>query len=111
MVCSLVPVENHKDGCIHNMATTKMNYEIEFHVLGKKLNSLLNCQNVLGTAPIDAPWSLYWNGCLSELGSDLYGTGSGPLGGLRPSLDTECAPKDSTVRIGCYMAQNDRLVK
>ena len=42
MVCSLVPMENHKDGCIHNMATTKMNYEIEFHVLGKKLNSLLN---------------------------------------------------------------------
>jgi hypothetical protein len=29
-------------GCIHNMATTKKNYEIEFHVLGEKLNSLLN---------------------------------------------------------------------
>jgi hypothetical protein len=42
MVCSLVHVENHKDGCIHNMATSKMNYEIEFHVLEKKLNSLLN---------------------------------------------------------------------
>ena len=68
-------------------------------------------QNVLETAPIDAPWSLYWNGCLSELGSDLYGTGSGPLGGLRPSWDTECAPKDSTVGICCYMARNDRLVK
>ena len=68
-------------------------------------------QNVLGTAPIDAPWSLYWNGRMSELESDLYGTGSGPLGGLRPSLDTECTPKDSTIGIGCYMSQKYRLIK
>ena len=32
-------LENHKDGYIHNMATTKMNYEMEFPILGKKLNS------------------------------------------------------------------------
>jgi hypothetical protein len=37
MVCSLVPMENHKDGYIHNMETTKMNHEIEFHVLGIKV--------------------------------------------------------------------------
>jgi hypothetical protein len=42
MVYNLVLVENHKDGCIHNMATTKKNYEIEFHVLGEKLSSILN---------------------------------------------------------------------
>jgi hypothetical protein len=41
-------------------------------------------QNVLEIAPMDAPWSLYWNGCLSELGSDLYDTGSGPLGVCAP---------------------------
>jgi hypothetical protein len=38
----LVPMENHKEGCIHNMETTKKNYEIEFHFLGEKLNSILN---------------------------------------------------------------------
>ena len=37
IVCILVPVENHKDGYIHNMETTKMNDEIEFHVLGIKV--------------------------------------------------------------------------
>jgi hypothetical protein len=37
IVCSLMPVENHKDGCIHNVATTKMNHEIECHVLGIKV--------------------------------------------------------------------------
>ena len=37
IVCSLVPVENHKDGCIHNMAIAKMNHEIECHVLGIKV--------------------------------------------------------------------------
>ena len=35
MVCSLVLVENHMEGCNPNMETTKKNYEIEFHVLGK----------------------------------------------------------------------------
>ena len=38
-------------------------------------------------------------------------TGSGPLRGLRPSWDIECAPKDSTIGIYCYMARNDRLVQ
>ena len=32
-----MPVENHKDGCIHNVATSKMNHEIECHVLGIKV--------------------------------------------------------------------------
>jgi hypothetical protein len=36
IVCSLMPVENHKDGCIHNVATTNINHEIECHVLGIK---------------------------------------------------------------------------
>ena len=35
MVCSLVLVVNHKEGCNPNMATAKKNYEIEFHVWGK----------------------------------------------------------------------------
>jgi hypothetical protein len=35
MVCNLVLVENHKEGCTLNMATDKKNYEIESHVLGK----------------------------------------------------------------------------
>jgi benzoyl-CoA reductase/2-hydroxyglutaryl-CoA dehydratase subunit BcrC/BadD/HgdB len=42
MVCSLVPMENNKDGCIHNMETSNKNYEMEFPILGKKLNSFLN---------------------------------------------------------------------
>jgi hypothetical protein len=37
IVCSLVLVENHKEGCNPNLATTKMIYEIEFHVLGIKV--------------------------------------------------------------------------
>ena len=37
IVCSLMPMENHKDGFIDNVATTKMNHEIECHVLGIKV--------------------------------------------------------------------------
>ena len=37
IVCNLVLVKNHKEGCNPNLDTTKMIYEIEFHVLGIKV--------------------------------------------------------------------------
>jgi hypothetical protein len=68
-------------------------------------------RNVSETSPIEAPWPLDWNGWVSDVRSGLWGTGSGPLGGLRTSWDTGCAPNDSTNEICCYRAQNDRLAK
>ena len=35
VVFSMVLVEIHKEECIHIIATTMKNYEIEFHILGK----------------------------------------------------------------------------
>jgi hypothetical protein len=72
--------------------------------------SKLNRRNDLKTAPINVPWLLQWKYCLTKSRTDLYGSRSETLGGLRPSLDTECAPIDSTVGICRYVAQNDRLV-
>jgi len=71
----------------------------------------INRRNELETAPIEEPWPLDWNGLMSYIRSGLWGTGFGPLGGLRTSWDTGCAPDDSNDEINCYRVQNDRIAK